>query len=62
MPANSVAKLDGSGFFREQLFRDSSLPIFCRLINFLVAIPRGSHPFPSRTRKLSPAGPMILHG
>src|SRR6202040_1067925 len=29
---------------------------------FLVVIPRGSHPFPSRTRKLSLAGPMILHG
>src|ERR1700676_120657 len=35
----------------------------CRLhLEFLVVIPRGSHPFPSRTRKLSPAGPMILHG
>src|SRR5450755_484806 len=30
--------------------------------SFLVIIPRGSHPFPSRTRKLSLAGPMILHG
>ncbi len=29
---------------------------------FLVVSPRGSHPFPSRTRKLSSAGPMILHG
>src|SRR6266404_1562467 len=29
---------------------------------FPVVIPRGSHPFPSRTRKLSLAGPMILHG
>src|SRR5258708_15970626 len=28
---------------------------------FPVVIPRGSHPFPSRTRKLSLAGPMILH-
>src|SRR6185437_168817 len=27
-----------------------------------VIIPRGSHPFPSRTRKLSPAGPIVLHG
>ena len=35
----------------------------CRLhLEFLVVIPRGIHPFPSRTRKLSPAGPMILHG
>src|SRR5690606_34873665 len=23
---------------------------------------RGSHPFPSRTRKLSPSSPMVLHG
>ena len=29
---------------------------------FPVIKPRGSHPFPSRTRKLSLAGPMILHG
>jgi hypothetical protein len=29
---------------------------------FPVIIPRGSHPFPSRTRKLSLAGPMVLHG
>ena len=29
---------------------------------FLAIISRGSHPFPSRTRKLSPAEPMILHG
>ena len=28
--------------------------------SFLVVLPRGSHPFPSRTRKLSLAGPMIL--
>src|SRR5271154_5831884 len=27
-----------------------------------VILPRGFHPFPSRTRKLSPAGPMVLHG
>ena len=26
-----------------------------------VILPRGFHPFPSRTRKLSPAGPMLLH-
>jgi hypothetical protein len=26
-----------------------------------VILPRGFHPFPSRTRKLSPAGPMVLH-
>ncbi len=27
---------------------------------FPVAIPKGFHPFPFRTRKLSPSGPMIL--
>ena len=26
-----------------------------------VILPRGFHPFPSRTRKLSPAGPIVLH-
>src|SRR5258708_30447298 len=26
-----------------------------------VITPRGFHPFPSRTRELSPAGPMVLH-
>ena len=25
-----------------------------------VILPRGFHPFPSRTRKLSPAGPIVL--
>src|SRR3954465_733880 len=29
---------------------------------FPVIIPRGSHPFPSRTRKLSLAGPIVLRG
>jgi hypothetical protein len=29
--------------------------------NLPVTILRGSHPFPSRTRKLSLAGPMVLH-
>jgi hypothetical protein len=28
---------------------------------FSVAMPEGSHPFPSRTRQLSSPGPMILH-
>lgn len=27
---------------------------------FLVAMAEGSHPFPSRTRKLSPLAPMVL--
>src|ERR1700729_655914 len=31
-----------------------------RCTSFLVVLPQGSHPFPSRTRKLSLAGPMIL--
>src|ERR1700691_1501230 len=43
------------------LARDE-LGIGTRVSSFLVIIPRGSHPFPSRTRKLSLAGPMILHG
>ena len=29
---------------------------------FSVAIAKGSHPFPSRTRKLSPSAPMVLPG
>src|ERR1700684_2753 len=29
---------------------------------FPAAIAEGSHPFPSRTRKLSPPAPMVLHG
>ena len=31
-------------------------------IRFPVAMPEGPHPFPSRTRKLSPPGPMVLQG
>jgi hypothetical protein len=31
-------------------------------IFFLAAIPKRSHPFPSRTRKLSFSGPMVLQG
>ena len=33
-----------------------------RFSRFLVATPEGSHPIPSRTRKLSPPRPMVLHG
>jgi hypothetical protein len=29
---------------------------------FSVAMAKGIHPFPSRTRKLSPSAPMVLHG
>ena len=32
-----------------------------RCYDLSVILPRGFHPFPSRTRKLSPAGPMVLH-
>src|SRR2546426_9063334 len=31
-----------------------------RASRFPVALPEGPHPFPSRTRKLSPPGPMVL--
>ena len=31
-------------------------------LQFLVALPEGVHLFPSRTQKLSPPGPMVLHG
>ena len=30
------------------------------ITEFPVTMPEGPHPFPSRTRKLSPPGPMIL--
>ena len=29
--------------------------------DFWVTLARGSHPFPSRTRQLSPSAPMVLH-
>src|SRR5207248_7896307 len=32
-----------------------------RCYKLSVILPRGFHPFPSRTRKLSPAGPIVLH-
>src|SRR6266850_7838079 len=38
------------------------LIVSCHLIDFSVTVPRGSHPFPSRTRKLSLSGPMVLRG
>ena len=31
------------------------------LHRFWVTVARGTHPFPSRTRKLSPSAPMVLH-
>src|SRR5688500_407141 len=34
----------------------------CLVAHFPVAISEGSHPFPSRTRKLSPPEPMVLRG
>ena len=36
--------------------RHEAAPVF----RFPVALPEGSHPIPSRTRKLSPPGPMVL--
>src|SRR5713226_50395 len=33
-----------------------------RVFKFPAALPEGPHPIPSRTRKLSPPGPMVLHG
>src|SRR5437867_1578031 len=32
------------------------------LAKFPAAIAKGKHPFPFRTRKLSPSAPMVLHG
>ena len=32
-----------------------------RFRNFPVTLAEGSHPFPSRTRQLSPPAPMVLH-
>jgi hypothetical protein len=40
----------------------NSLPFVCAVTIFPVAISEGSHPFPSRTRKLSPPEPMVLRG
>jgi hypothetical protein len=40
--------------------RDLNPDLQFRCTSFLVVLPQGSHPFPSRTRKLSLAGPMIL--
>jgi hypothetical protein len=37
------------------------LRALCARPTLSVILPRGIHPFPSRTRKLSPAGPMVLH-
>src|SRR3569623_212193 len=42
--------------------RTPRLPGFALRIFFLVATPERSHPFPSRTRKLSSPGPMVLQG
>ena len=58
--AYSVAKFESTGV--GNLKSDFQLPAFYDFLTFLVVISRGSHPFPSRTRKLSPAEPMILHG
>src|SRR5438067_10105080 len=36
--------------------------VLIRVYDFPVVLPEGPHPIPSRTRKLSPPGPMVLHG
>jgi hypothetical protein len=43
-------------------FPRSAAPAITRSENWSAALPRGSHPFPSRTRSLSLAGRMVLHG
>src|SRR6266536_2047386 len=44
-------------------FLDSREPVELDRVNrFPAALPEGPHPIPSRTRKLSPPGPMVLHG
>src|SRR5579863_3448219 len=46
-----------------QLFQQNCFqPLYALLSTFPVAISEGSHPFPSRTRKLSPPEPMVLRG
>jgi hypothetical protein len=52
-------------------FAEKAQGFGCRLAGFAltpakrlklpVILPQGKHPFPSRTRKLSPAGPIVLH-
>ena len=46
----------------DDLIRATHVPCFTLLSFFLVAIPERPHPFPSRTRKLSSPGPMVLQG
>ena len=48
------------GFEPRRTRRGSNTDLQFRCTSFLVVLPQGSHPFPSRTRKLSLAGPMIL--
>jgi hypothetical protein len=43
------------------LANDERLKTNDRCYDLSVILPRGLHPFPSRTRKLSPAGPIVLH-
>src|SRR5260221_10295239 len=72
MSSSFVAEADRSslqrGVFPESQRRSrreiqaSSQKLVARSCSKLsVILPRGIHPFPSRTRKLSPAGPMVLH-
>src|ERR1700683_4573416 len=48
------------GFQAPRSLRAWNSDLQFRCTSFLVVLPQGSHPFPSRTRKLSLAGPMIL--
>src|SRR5438552_11878709 len=40
----------------------SRIQLVFRVYRFPAALPEGPHPIPSRTRKLSPPGPMVLLG
>ena len=50
-----------SGVRRSRFF-DRRGPFGSGPLRFPVAIGEGSHPFPCRTRPLSPLPPMVLHG
>src|SRR6266852_5655738 len=64
MPAKCRSSYDRHNFLlsHSRSFARDELRNPFASFEFPVVIPRGSHPFPSRTRKLSLAGPMILHG
>ena len=51
-----------SEFVMTKWFRQRNPSLRTSIFFFLVATPERSHPFPSRTRKLSSPGPMVLQG